>query len=80
MRNLLPFAPLSRAGVGPATLLLEGEPGIGKSALWLAGVEHARQRGSPVLMSRPGRGEALGAAVANWELQRYFLATDAEDG
>jgi predicted ATPase len=26
---------------GPAALVLEGEAGIGKSTLWLAGVEHA---------------------------------------
>jgi AAA ATPase domain len=28
---------------GPAALVLEGEPGIGKSTLWLAGVEEARE-------------------------------------
>jgi len=36
---------LDRAGRGPAALVLEGEAGIGKSTLWLAGVEHARARG-----------------------------------
>jgi hypothetical protein len=25
-------------------------------------------------------GENLGTSVANWELQRYFLPTDDEDG
>lgn len=37
----------------PAALILEGEPGIGKSTLWAAGVEHARGRGVRVLSSRP---------------------------
>ena len=38
---------------GPATLVLEGEAGIGKSTLWAAGVEHARAQGLTVLSSRP---------------------------
>src|SRR5438128_10773563 len=38
---------------GPAALVLEGEAGIGKSTLWLAGAEHARTRGLRVLSSRP---------------------------
>ena len=37
----------------PAALVLEGEPGIGKSTLWLAGVEEAAARGLRVLA--PGR-------------------------
>jgi hypothetical protein len=41
----------------PAALVLEGEAGIGKSALWLAGVEHARSRGLRVLSSRPAEAE-----------------------
>src|SRR5215208_1077354 len=45
------------AGVGPAGLVLEGGPGIGKSTLWLAGVERARQSGSRILFSRPAEAE-----------------------
>ena len=41
----------------PAALVLEGEAGIGKSTLWLAGVEHARARGLRVLASRPSEAE-----------------------
>ena len=37
-----------------AALVLEGEAGIGKSTLWLAGIEYARERGLRVLSSRPG--------------------------
>ena len=42
---------------GAAALVLEGEAGIGKSTLWLAGVEHARARGLRVLSSRPAEAE-----------------------
>src|SRR5438132_2332448 len=41
----------------PAALVLEGEAGIGKSTLWLAGVEHARAHGLRVLSSRPAEAE-----------------------
>ena len=41
----------------PVALVLEGEPGIGKSTLWLAGVEDARARGFRVLSSRPAEAE-----------------------
>jgi DNA-binding CsgD family transcriptional regulator len=37
---------------GPAKLLLEGEAGIGKTTLWRAGVERARELGFRVLESR----------------------------
>jgi DNA-binding CsgD family transcriptional regulator len=43
---------------GPAALLLEGEAGIGKSTLWLAGVEHARALGIRVLSARPAEAES----------------------
>jgi DNA-binding CsgD family transcriptional regulator len=46
---------------GPATLVVEGVAGIGKSTLWEAGVEHARAQGLTVLSSRPTEAEhALG--------------------
>jgi DNA-binding CsgD family transcriptional regulator len=38
-------------------LVLEGEPGIGKSTLWAGGVEEARDRGGRVLVSRPAEAE-----------------------
>ena len=48
---------------GPASLVLEGEAGIGKTTLWEAGVEHARARGVRVLTSRPAEAErSLGHA------------------
>jgi DNA-binding CsgD family transcriptional regulator len=42
---------------GAAALVLEGEVGIGKSTLWLAGVEHARARGLTTLSSRSAAAE-----------------------
>jgi DNA-binding CsgD family transcriptional regulator len=42
----------------PQALVLEGEPGIGKTTLWLAAVEQARQRGFRVLSCRPSAAEA----------------------
>ena len=41
----------------PRALVLEGEPGIGKSTLWHASVEVARMRGFCVLVSRPAEAE-----------------------
>src|SRR5207244_7908654 len=41
----------------PALLLLEGEPGIGKSTLWRYGLGQAEQRGWRTLAFRPGEAE-----------------------
>ena len=46
-----------RSEQGPATLVIDGEPGIGKSTLWRAGVEQARDEGLRVLSSRPAEAE-----------------------
>ncbi len=48
---------VGRTEGGAAALVLEGEAGIGKSTLWLAGVELARSRGMRVLVSRPAEAE-----------------------
>jgi DNA-binding CsgD family transcriptional regulator len=48
---------LERPAEGPVALVLEGEAGIGKSTLWVAGVEAARERGLLVLVSRPAEAE-----------------------
>ncbi len=55
LRSLSAF--LDRTAEGPAALVLEGEAGIGKSTLWLAGVKAARERGFRVLSSRPTEAE-----------------------
>jgi DNA-binding CsgD family transcriptional regulator len=49
---------------GPVALLIEGEPGIGKTTLWREGVAEAGERGLQVLVSRPVEAEiALPFAV-----------------
>jgi DNA-binding CsgD family transcriptional regulator len=48
---------LSAARDGSATLVFEGEPGIGKTTLWRAGVERARELGFRVLEARPAAAE-----------------------
>jgi DNA-binding CsgD family transcriptional regulator len=45
------------AGESPAALALQGEAGIGKSTLWLVGVELARAHGAHVLAARPAEAE-----------------------
>jgi DNA-binding CsgD family transcriptional regulator len=43
---------------GPSGLLLEGEAGIGKTTVWMAGVADAAARSYVVLSSRPAESEA----------------------
>src|SRR5256885_9641010 len=62
---------LSRGGA----LGLEGDAGIGKTTLWLAGVERAHERGFRVLTARPAAPErelsfaALGDLLADVRAQ-----------
>jgi len=42
----------------PAALLLAGEAGIGKTTVWRAGLQQARERGLRVLVCRPAESEA----------------------
>src|SRR5207247_8474279 len=51
---------LANLAAGPRALLLEGEAGIGKTALWQAGLAGARGRGQRTLACRPaGAGAKL---------------------
>jgi DNA-binding CsgD family transcriptional regulator len=56
------------ASDGAVALVLEGEPGIGKTTLWLAAVEEARRSGAPVLATRPAEAESTLAHVALGDL------------
>ncbi len=47
----------AEAAEGPRAFVLEGDAGIGKSTLWLAGVDAARERGLRVLSARPAEVE-----------------------
>jgi DNA-binding CsgD family transcriptional regulator len=42
---------------GPSGLVLEGEAGIGKTALWRAGIAEAEEHGMRVLIARPAESE-----------------------
>jgi DNA-binding CsgD family transcriptional regulator len=59
---------LKRAAVGPEVLVLCGEPGIGKTALWQAGLERARAGGARVLAHRAVEAEATLAFAGVSEL------------
>jgi hypothetical protein len=48
----------------PSALLVEGEPGIGKTTLCLYGVEQARRRRMRVLSTRPAEAESVAAYSA----------------
>src|SRR5919201_4402401 len=48
---------LASVGTGGAALVLEGDAGIGKTTLWLAGVKRARECGFRVLVARPAEAE-----------------------
>jgi predicted ATPase len=55
---------LIAAGVQPSVLVIEGEAGIGKTTLWLAAIEQARERGFRVLSARAGQAESILAYAA----------------
>ena len=50
---------LSSARVEPSRLLLEGAPGIGKTTVWSAALELAREQGFHVLSTRPTASESV---------------------
>jgi DNA-binding CsgD family transcriptional regulator/sugar phosphate isomerase/epimerase len=59
---------LIAAVVQPSVLVIEGEAGIGKTTLWLAAVEQARERGFRVLSARAGQAESILAYAAVGDL------------
>jgi DNA-binding CsgD family transcriptional regulator len=48
----------------PCAITIVGEPGIGKTTLWQAAVEHARVRGARLLVARPTESESRLAFAA----------------
>lgn len=66
---------LDRSPERLTALVLEGEAGIGKSTLWLAGVAAARERSFRVLISRPAETERM---LANLVLGDLFGDTAPE--
>ena len=50
---------LTAAATAPSGLVVEGEPGIGKTTLWLASIEKARAQGFLVLAARAVEAESV---------------------
>src|ERR1700722_1180661 len=50
---------LDSASSAPSALLVEGEAGIGKTTVWLAGLEQARDRGFRVLSARVANAQSV---------------------
>lgn len=65
---------LDRAHNGSAALVLDGEAGIGKTTLWLAGVKRAETRGYEVLRCRPAETESALPFVSLGDLLEPVLA------
>lgn len=63
-RELREIDALLADGAQRRALLLEGEPGIGKSRLWDIGVERARDQGLTILRARPAEAESALPYVA----------------
>jgi DNA-binding CsgD family transcriptional regulator len=61
---------LQSAAHQPSGLVIEGEPGIGKTTLWLSGVDQARDSGYQVLAARVGQAESVLAYAALADLLR----------
>jgi DNA-binding CsgD family transcriptional regulator len=55
---------LASAAIEPSAVLIEGEPGIGKTTLWLAAQEQARDEGFRVLSVRAAAAESVLAYTA----------------
>jgi ATP/maltotriose-dependent transcriptional regulator MalT len=64
---------LADTATGPLALLLEGEPGIGKTTLWAAAVEGARDRCCRVLACRPAGAEVQLSFAALGDLLEEVL-------
>ena len=68
---------------GTRMLVIVGEPGIGKTTLWRAGVERCRRAGFRVLQARPAEEEmplVLGALVDLFERVELDVSIEHEEG
>jgi len=59
----------------PSGLVIEGEPGIGKTTLWLSAIEQARHSGYRVFSARVGQAESVLAYATVADLLRDIDAT-----
>jgi hypothetical protein len=59
---------LAAASIAPTALVIEGEVGIGKTTLWLAAIDQARERGFRVLSARTAQTESVRAYTSAADL------------
>ncbi len=65
---------VSSIPTGPAALVITGDPGVGKTTLWRAGVDAARERSLTVLTASPAQAESKLAFAALGDLLGAVLA------
>jgi ATP/maltotriose-dependent transcriptional regulator MalT len=70
---------LTSASTQASGLVVAGEPGIGKTTLWLAAVEQARERGFQVLSARPAPAESVLAYASLADLLGEVVAATWAD-
>jgi len=66
---------LDAVGSEPAGLIFDGDPGVGKTTLWLATTDEARRRGMFVMSARAAAGESV---LAYASLADLLSSVDAE--
>lgn len=66
----------TRGGVGPVAVLIEGDPGIGKSAVWTAIAARASEAGARILAARPAEPETAVSYSAMGDLLVDVTADD----
>ena len=59
---------LDSAALGPAALVIDGDPGIGKTTLWLSALEQAHGQGFRVLEARPTAADSASAYTSLGDL------------
>jgi DNA-binding CsgD family transcriptional regulator len=70
---------LAASSSSPRALVIAGEPGIGKTTLWQAGVNEAHSNSVRVLVARPAEGESKLSYVALGDLLEGLRDRDLSD-
>jgi DNA-binding CsgD family transcriptional regulator len=70
---------IAASGTGARALVIAGEPGIGKTTVWQAGLDQARSNALRVLVANPAEGEAKLSYVALGDLLGEEIEVVASD-
>jgi predicted ATPase len=70
---------IAASGTGARALVIAGEPGIGKTTVWQAGLDQARSNALRVLVANPAEGEATLSYVALGDLLGDEIEVVASD-